>query len=118
MANGNGKRNILTPAEQKTTAAFKLLSEQKNILEKSLKLTQDELEKYREKYHEADKNHALQISKNSTIVFHEVLKFAISMIFGGLGVNMFTEHLYKEGASLMLVGLVLYTLLVFFDRKK
>lgn len=118
MATGHKKKYGLNPAEQKTTAAFKLISEQKETLEKSLKLTQDELEKYREKYHESDKNHALQISKNSTLIFHEVLKFVISTVFGGLGVNMISEHSYRNGIGLIVAGVIIYSILVVSDRKK
>lgn len=117
MANRKTKKNTLTPKEQKTTGTFKLMSERAEVLEGSLKLTQDELEKYREKYHEADKNHALEISKNSTLVFHEVLKFSVSTIFGGLGVNLITSQVYSKGVGLIIAGIVLYGLIVFFDRK-
>ncbi len=117
MTNGKQKKNQLTPKEQKTTVAFKLMSKQVKTLEKSLKLTQNELEKYREKYYEADKNQAVEASKNSGSKFHEFLKFAVSVILGGLGVNAISDHLYIKGGVFIGTAVILYALIVFFDKK-
>jgi len=115
--NKKGKRG-LTPAEQKTTAAFKLMSERVKTLEKSLKNTQDELESYRTKYYDADKKHAVQMSKNSTLVFHEILKFVVSVVCGGIGVNLVTDGRIKEGIGIIALGVVLYGVIVITDRYK
>jgi hypothetical protein len=117
MANGKKKPNGLTPKEQKSTATFKLMTEGKKALEKSLQRTQDELEKYREKYYEEHENHAIQKSKNSTLIFHEILKFGVSLLFGGVGVNLITDQSYLKGFGLVGIGMLLYGLIVFFDRK-
>ncbi|MES3031323.1 MAG: hypothetical protein V4697_02820 [Patescibacteria group bacterium] len=112
--NGNG----LTPKEQKTTAAFKLMAEKVKILEKSLKTTQDELENYRGKYHEADKTNAVQVSRNHTLIFHEILKFVVSVVCGGVGVNLLTNNQIEWGAGIIVSGIILYTVIVFSDRYK
>ncbi|MES2060014.1 MAG: hypothetical protein V4438_03215 [Patescibacteria group bacterium] len=117
MGKWKGQKNNLTAKEQKTTATFKLMSEKNKTLERSLKITQDELEKYREKYHESDKNHAVQKSKNQTIIFHEILKYISSALVGGVGVNYLTNGQYKLGSVLIVVSLIFYTLIVFSDRK-
>ncbi len=117
-ANNTSKRNKLTPAAQKTTGAFKLISEQKKTLEKSLKITQDELERYREKFHETDKAHAVEVSRHSILLFHEILKFVISTVCGGLGVNMISDKIYREGIAVIVLGIMLYFVVVWFDRKK
>lgn len=117
MINSKQKKNNLTTKEQKTTATFKLMSEKNKTLEKSLKITQDELENYRSKYYESDKNHAVQVSKNTTIIFHEILKYITSVIFGGLGINYFTNGKYIYGGILILISLIFYGLIVFSDRK-
>lgn len=116
----NNKKNKkgLTPAEQKTTAAFKLMAEKVKTLEKSLKVTQDELEKYRDKYHEADKSNAIQTSRNSTLIFHEILKFVVTVICGGIGVNFITGGNLKNGLMMLLLALILYSAIIFSDRSK
>lgn len=116
--NSKKKNNGLTPSEQKTTAAFKLMSEKVKILEKSLKVTQDELENYRGKYHESDKNHAIEKSRNTTLVFHEVLKFIVSVVCGGIGVNLITNGEVKNGLGVLLIGIIVYTAIIFADRSK
>jgi len=118
MATKKNNKTVLTPSEQKTTAAFKMLNEQIKDLKKSLKITQDELESYRQKYHEADKNHAIQIGKNQTIALHEILKFLISLIAGGFGVGLFLEGYKLYGLICIAGGIVLYTIICFFDNKK
>lgn len=119
MSINNKKKNKgLTPAEQKTTAAFKLKSEQVKVLERSLKITQDELEKYREKYHESDKNHAIEKSRNSTLIFHEILKFVVTVVCGGIGVNFITGGNFKNGLMMLLLALILYSAIIFSDRLK
>ena len=112
------KNNGLTTKEQKTTAAFKLMSDKVKTLEKSLKSTQDELEKTREKYHEADKSNAVYSSKNTTVIFHEVLKFVISVVCGGIGVNMITSGAVKNGAIVIIVGIIIYSFVVISDHTK
>ena len=117
MAKGKQKKNSLTPNEQKTTAAFKLKCEQIKTLEKSLTSTQNELEEYREKYYEADKNQAIEANKNSVSKFHEILKFIVSGVFVGLGVNFITNHSYAYGTELIIAGAICYAVIVFVDKK-
>ncbi len=119
MTSFNKKRKReLTPAEQKTTAAFKLMSERVKTLEKSLKNTQNELESYRTKYYDADKKHAIQMSKNNTLVFHEILKFVVSILCGGIGVNLITDGKIVEGIRIIVLGVVLYGIIVITDKYK
>lgn len=119
MSKNNGKKNkILTTAEQKTTAAFKLMSEKVETLEKSLRSTQDELESYRSKYHESDKNHAIEKSRNSTLVFHEILKFVVSVVGGGLGVNLISTGQIQNGTICLIVTVIAYSAIVLSDKRK
>ena len=114
----NGKQNNnLTPREQKTTAAYKLLSKQVKILQKSLKSVQNELENYRSKYYDADKGKAVAVSKNSASGFHEFLKFVTSVVFGGMGVNFFTSAMYTKGIIFIIIAIISYGLIVFVDKK-
>lgn len=109
-------KNELTPKEQKTTVAFKLLSTRVKILERSLKNTQDELEGYREKYHEADKKHAVECNKNKTILLHEVLKFVASSVPVAIGVNYLTNQKYVEGTLVIIGGIILYIVIIFSEK--
>lgn len=119
MPKNNKKKNkILTPAEQKTTVAFKLMSEKIETLEKSLKITQDELESYRSKYYESDKNHAIEKSRNNTLVFHEILKFVVSVIGGGIGVNLISGGQINNGVICLTITIVIYSAIVFSDKRK
>jgi len=119
MTSFNKKRKRgLTPAEQKTTAAFKLMSEKVRTLEKSLKSTQDELEIYRAKYHEADKSNAVQASKASTLVFREILKFVVSVVCGGIGINLITNGILEWGLGIVVLGIILYAAIVISDKSK
>ena len=93
------------------------ISECAQALEKSLKRTQDELEGFRSKYHEADKGQALQLSKNQTLALHEILKFLISAVIGGLGVNLISSGEYAKGSAMVVTALVVYAIIVWFDRK-
>ncbi len=110
-------KNKLTPKEQKTTAAFKLMSTRIEILEKSLKITQDELEVYRGKYHAVDKDNTFLAGKNQTLALHEILKFLSSGIIGAIGVNMLSSGNYIYGTVVLLGAVVLYSAIVWFDRK-
>ena len=109
------RKGELTTAEQKTTTAFKLMSGEIKTLKKSLKNTQDELEKYREKYHESDKNYAVERSKNTTLFFHEILKFIVSVVCGGIGVNLITGSSILLGVGILFLGIILYVLIVLSD---
>lgn len=110
------QRQNLTSQEQKTTAAFKLITDSNKVLKRSLKKTQDELERYREKYYLADKNHAVQLGKNSTLALHEILKFIISTVCGGIGVNYVTQGQILIGLLIIILGVGLYVVIVFFDK--
>lgn len=119
MTSFNKKRKKgLTPAEQKTTTAFKLMSEKVKTLEKSLKSTQDELGIYRTKYHEADKNNAVLASKVNTLVFHEILKFVVSVVCGGIGINLIVNGILVLGCIVVIFGIILYAAIVISDKSK
>lgn len=119
MKNNYSKRNNgLTTKEQKTTAAFKMMADKVKTLEKSLKSTQDELEKIRGKYHEADKSNAVYSSKNETVIFHEILKFVVSVVCGGIGVNMITSGDVKNGVMVIILGIIIYSVIVISDHPK
>ena len=74
----------LSKAEQKTTTAFKMLSAENDSLKKSLKKTQDELEKMRrEKFEHEKKNSLLEYRLEATF-WIELFKFLAS---AGIGVS-------------------------------
>lgn len=107
----------LSKKELSSIGVGKVLIQENDSLKKSLEITQNELEGYRAKYHESDKNYAVQVSKNKIIIFHEILKYATSVLFGGIGVNYLTSGNYLFGGVLVLISLIFYTLIVLSDRK-
>ena len=78
MADKRKKTLILTPKEQATTAAFKLLKQENEYLKESLKNTQNELEKLREEKFEVEKNNVVLQHKQKTMFRVEVLKLLSS----------------------------------------
>ena len=78
MADKRKKRIALTQKEQATTAAFKLQQQQIENLKESLKNTQNELEKLREKNFEIEKNNVILQHKQKSIILVEILKFLSS----------------------------------------
>jgi hypothetical protein len=111
------KKGELTPKEQKTTTAFKMMSAENKNLRESLKKAQDELETMRDKYHEADKGSAIQRQKNQTLALHEFLKYLLSVVLGGVGISLVTSGNILYGGFALLISIILYVIIVWFDRK-
>lgn len=118
MASSKKKKlNGLTSAEQKTTAAFKLLSHENKILKQSLKKTQDELEQLRSKYHEADKANSILTQRIKTAPISELIKFFTSTFGGGFAISyFFSDH--PARALVCFIGtVVVYAVTVILSNK-
>lgn len=100
------------------SGSFKLLQNENTSLKKTLVETQNILESFRSKYHESDKQNAVLVSKRGIIIFHEILKFTVSTIGGGIGVNLLSNKEYQSGLIVCAVSLIIYALIVFVDNKK
>ncbi|MFH1001056.1 MAG: hypothetical protein V1783_09465, partial [Bacteroidota bacterium] len=86
-----------TPAEQKTTAAFKLKSEEIKALRQSLKKTQDQLEAMRQEKFEHEKRNAVLENKQKNIFWIEFFKFVSA---GGIGFA--TSYVFSNNVPLAL----------------
>lgn len=91
----------LTKAEQATTVAYKLISEQNENLKKSLKKTQDELEKMRDDKFSHEIENTLLKQKQKSIFWIEFFK-----IISGCGIGFSLNYLQTQNYSLFLVYLV------------
>src|SRR3989344_4512957 len=68
----------------------KRLFEETEQLKKSLKNTQDELENWRGKYHQADKEMGIMGTKISRGTLSDVMKYIFSVVPAGIGINLIT----------------------------
>jgi len=98
MANKSKNReNDLTPEEQKTTATFKLKSEEIKVLRKSLRKTQDQLEVMRQEKFGHEKRNAILENKQKNVFWIEFFKFA-----SGGGVGFATSYIFSNNIVLAL----------------
>ena len=111
------RKNELSEKEMSNSGSFKLLENENTALKKSLIGTQNELEIYRSKYHESDKKNGVYESMKTTVVFHEVIKFLGSVVFGGVGINLLTNKSYFYGFLSVLIGIIIYISVVRIDNK-
>lgn len=110
------KKNKLTKTEM-GSGAFKVLKDENNSLKKTLISTQNELERYRSRYHEVDKENGIYRSMKQTVVFHELIKFLSTGILGSLSINMLTEKKYSYAFVLLIIAIIIYTVVVKIDNK-
>jgi hypothetical protein len=94
----------------------KSLYESNQGLEQSLRSTQDELETYRSKFHDADKTTAVLSEQNKINVPNEIIKFVASTLGAGGGVSLFFAGHYILGGVAIVVAIVIYVLATIFPR--
>ena len=99
-------------------AVIKSLYEESVSLKESLKITQDELENWKNKYHEADKDAGILGAKLQSTVFSEILKFISSGLLVAAGINLLTDGKIIYGVVLMVAGLFLYIGIIVLGRFK
>ena len=82
----------------------------------TIKTTQDELEDWREKYHAADKQNGILDSKISFVTGVEVIKFIVSAVGTGYGVNLFSSG-NDNGVYFIAGSTLVYVLITIWERK-
>ncbi len=117
MEKNRKKHNELTSKEQKTTAAFKMLSNENKLLKQSLKKTQDQLEGLRSKYHETDKQNSILNYKLDTSFIPELLKYLSSAIGAGFAVNYYFAAQHQKSLMIFIISALVYGGLLWFYRK-
>lgn len=95
----------------------KALYESNQAMELSLRNTQDELETYRSKFHDADKASAILSEQNKVNVPSEIIKFVASALGIGFGVSLFFANEYFWGSVAIIASIVVYILVTVFARK-
>lgn len=94
----------------------KALYESNQTMELSLRNTQDELETYRAKFHDADKISAVLSEKSKVNVPSEIIKFVASALGIGFGVSLFFANEYFWGSVAIIASVVVYILVIVFAR--
>jgi len=82
----------------------------------TIQTTQDELEVWREKYHAADKQNGILDSKISFVTGVEVIKFIVSAVGTGYGVNVLSSG-NGNGTYFIIGSIVVYLLITVWERR-
>jgi predicted nuclease with TOPRIM domain len=99
------------------TATIKSLYEETSSLKESLKITQDELENWKNKYHETDKAKGILDARIKTTTFAEALKFIFSSLVAAYGINLVSDG-KKLGYIWIAGSAVLYVAILYLARGK
>lgn len=116
MGKENQKNNNLRPAEQKTTAAFKLLSEQIKTLKLSLKKTQDSLEQSRTEKSEVEKRNSILEYKQRSIFWIEIFKF-LSSAGIGFAANYLVIADFNTALFYGVPSIIIFSVTIIFSNK-
>ncbi len=116
-AKKNKNKYKLTKKEQKTTVAFKMLSGENDLLKKSLKKTQDELEKMRQKKFEHEKENNLLKYKLEYVFWIEMFKFFSSAGIGVAG-NYLLNKEVNIALSIGIPSVIIFIVSLLFSNKK
>jgi predicted nuclease with TOPRIM domain len=99
-------------------AVIKRLYEENQTIKESLKLTQDELENWKDKYHESDKQKSILDAKLQTTVLSEIFKFLASTVAAGIGINLLTNGKIASGLALLVVGVILFVGITYLGKSQ
>jgi len=94
-----------------------LLKEEIGVLKKSLKQTQDELEKLRSRYHDLDKENGILGYRLHTSFLPELIKYLASSIGAGIAVNFFFNHQNHYAWFSLIISTVIYGGVLLMYRK-
>ncbi len=89
-----------------------------DLLKKSLKVNQNELEKLRGKNHELDKANSLLDFQLNTAVIPEFIKFVSSSVGTGFAVSFYFEKQEVLSGISLAASILMYGLVLFLCRKK
>lgn len=96
---------------------IKMLYEEDLTLKASLKITQDELENWKNKYHESDKEKSIINAKIKTTAFAEILKFLFSSLSAGYGINLVSDN-KPEGYFWIIGSVILFISITYLVKDK
>lgn len=95
----------------------KKLQQEMNVLKKSLKESQDQLENLRTRNHELDKINSILGFRLNTAFFPEFLKFIASSVGAGLSVNLFFYNQEVWAITVLVLSVVIYGGILYLYRK-
>jgi hypothetical protein len=94
-----------------------ILKKEIDVLKKSLKINQNELEKLRTKNHELDKENTILGYKLTTRILPEFLKFLASSVGAGVAINFFFNNQIKFAIFSLTISIVIYIGILLIYRK-
>ncbi len=122
--NGKNKSLVLRDNELTNSGVGKLLLADKerlqqevDVLKKSLKENQDQLEDLRTRNHELDKANSIFALRLNTAFLPEFLKFIASSVGAGLSVNFFFSKQMVLAIVVLVISVVIYGGILFLYRK-
>lgn len=92
------------------------MNKEVNFLKRTVVKTQNELEGWRAKYHNADKSNGVLSSKLEFFVGIEVIKYLLSAIGTSYGVNLVTSS--NQNGWYLVVGSALFYILITLWQKR
>ena len=104
----------------KSLAAAKVLiisqHEELKVIKQSLVVAQDELGNWKNRYHESDKRVGILDSIIQSNLLAEIVKFLLSTVLAGIGINLLTDGSYLWGGIFALAAIVCYVGIVTLSR--
>lgn len=94
------------------------LKQEVDILKRSLKVVQNELEKMRGKNHELDKANGILDYRLTVTILPEFIKFIASSVGAGLAVNFFFVNEIKSAIISLVVSIIIYVGILFLYKKQ
>ncbi len=99
-------------------AVIKSLFEENQTIKGSLKITQDELENWKSKFHESDKQKSILDEKLQTTVISEIFKYISATVASGIGINLLTGGKIVLGIILVSAGTIIFIGITYQGRKR
>jgi hypothetical protein len=87
---------------------IKSLYEELTTIRQSLVNSQDELENWKNKYHASDKRAGILNAQIRSSVLAEIMKFLLSTVLAGVGINLLTDGAYWIGGGLAAMAILCY----------
>ncbi len=121
---GKNRRTVLRENELTNSGVGKLLladnerlQQEVDVLKKSLKESQDQLEDLRTRNHELDKANSILGFRLNTVFLPEFLKFIASSVGAGLSVNFFFSNQVVWAIIVLVLSVVIYGGILYLYRK-
>lgn len=99
-------------------AMVKRIYEEGTSLKASLAAAQDELENWRTRYHESDKQAGILGAQVKSSVLAEIIKFLLSAVVTSIGINLLTDSEYILGGGIVALAVIFYVGIIALGKVK